>query len=765
MLKVNDELETRVQELTAELEKTTEILRTEITQHNRSRETLAIERKRLFSLLNSLPAFVFLMARDYSIRYANDYFTEAFGKTKEMRCYEIPCRGDVSCSSCPALMVLNTKKPQYWERLNSSNGRTYQVYGIPFKDTNESQLVLVLGFDISDRKQAEQKLAESEDRYRQTAENIRGVLSMMDDRLTRMIYISRGYEEIYGRPCQSVYDDPLSWLQTIHPEDRERVKAEAKERLKGEYNTEYRIIRPDGSVRWIWDHAFPIFDQSGKVHRVVGIMQDITERKLMEGALRDSRELFEKTFNNQLDGILIVDSGPPIKILNCNQAAVKIFGYSREELLDPQAHSIHVNEESRESILRLVIPALKEQGFFYIPEYPMRKKDGTIFPTEQSVVQLQDEKGNPIGWVNVVRDITERVKTQEALRESEEMFRRVAEASTDFIIRYNREGRYVYVNQALTSFTGIPAEGFIGKTPRELGFDNDTSRKWDENIKEVFNTGESRQWDFEFDGAEGRIIFDVKAVPEFSEDGEIKIVMIVGRDITGRVQAEEVIRKSEGQLRFLSSKLLSVQEEEKRRIAGEIHDSLGSSLSAIKISLESIRTRTDEDMDLAQSLNTLISWTQHAIDEARRLITDLRPSILDDLGLLATLAWFLRQYRTTNPAIYVEDALSIEENDIPEPLKIVIFRIIQEAFHNISKYSEAELVGFSLAKTNRSIELKIEDNGVGFDLQTVLHSKIEGRGLGLTSMKERAELAGGTFSIESVPGEGTAICASWSLDG
>ena len=145
-------------------------------------------------------------------------------------------------------------------------------------------------------------------------------------------------------------------------------------------------------------------------------------------------------------------------------------------------------------------------------------------------------------------------------------------------------------------------------------------------------------------------------------------------------------------------------------------------------------------------------------------MTDLRPSILDDLGLLAATGWLLRQQRTIHPSVYIEQDLAIEESDIPEPLKIVIFRIMQEAFQNISKYSQAEFVSLSIAKRDGAIELTIEDNGVGFDVQATLNRQMERQGLGLTSMKERAELSSGSFRIESILGEGTVIRACWSLD-
>jgi PAS domain S-box-containing protein len=133
---------------------------------------------------------------------------------------------------------------------------------------------------ITDRKRAEEALRESEARFRQLAENIREVFWMTDPEKNRMIYISPGYEEIWGRTCESLYAAPRAWLEAIHPEDRDRVlQAALTKQVTGTYNEEYRIVRPDGSVRWIWDRAFPVRDASGQVYRIAGIAEDITKLK------------------------------------------------------------------------------------------------------------------------------------------------------------------------------------------------------------------------------------------------------------------------------------------------------------------------------------------------------------------------------------------------------------------------------------------------------------------------------------------------------
>jgi signal transduction histidine kinase len=142
---------------------------------------------------------------------------------------------------------------------------------------------------------------------------------------------------------------------------------------------------------------------------------------------------------------------------------------------------------------------------------------------------------------------------------------------------------------------------------------------------------------------------------------------------------------------------------------------------------------------------------------------DLRPSILDDLGILATISWSCREFQKTYSDIYIERQIDIQENEVPDSTKTVIYRIIQEALNNISKHSKAYLVSLSLKKREGAIELTIQDNGRGFDLREAFSRDNSRRGMGLGSMSERSELSGGFFEIESIRGKGTTIRVTWKV--
>jgi signal transduction histidine kinase len=240
------------------------------------------------------------------------------------------------------------------------------------------------------------------------------------------------------------------------------------------------------------------------------------------------------------------------------------------------------------------------------------------------------------------------------------------------------------------------------------------------------------------------------------------------RELDERIVTENKLRESEKRLRFLSSQLMTTQERERKRIAQELHDSIGQYLTTIKLRISQVHNDIAEKNEgqpalTLKSIDTVISIVQETIGEVRKIVMDLRPSILDDLGIQATIKWFCREFQITNTGIKVTEEVEIEESEIPEELKIVIFRIIQEALNNVAKHSGADHATISLAKKEGLIVLKVRDNGVGFDNEQAIYQDDSRICFGLTGMRERTEFSGGSFSIESKEDVGTVIVGAWPL--
>ncbi len=235
-------------------------------------------------------------------------------------------------------------------------------------------------------------------------------------------------------------------------------------------------------------------------------------------------------------------------------------------------------------------------------------------------------------------------------------------------------------------------------------------------------------------------------------------------DITELKQKEQTLLESEKRLKLLSLQLLNAQEEERKRIAGDIHDTVGSCLGGIRFKAEDVLNQVEKTPEAAiESLNALVLMIQECSDECRRIQMDLRPAVLDDLGLRAALSWFFRRFETTYSHIHVEQEIGIEEGEISNALKIVIFRVTQEALNNVAKHSKANHVFFSLKAAGKRIELTITDNGKGVNVDEMLAKERSFAGLGLVSMRERTRLLEGTFNITSVEGRGTTVHASWPM--
>ncbi len=361
------------------------------------------------------------------------------------------------------------------------------------------------------------------------------------------------------------------------------------------------------------------------------------------------------------------------------------------------------------------------------------------------------------------QQITERMQAEKALKKSELQKQAILDGSVDRIRLVDRDMRIIWANKTTTWELNRAPEDIVGSFCYELFVGGDTPCADCPTIKALRsgNIEHSVLHKMKVVGIKGETYWDYYAVPIKDESGEIVHTIQIARDITERIRSEEALRRSEGELRHLSSRLLSAQEEERRRIALELHDSIAQSFAAIKFALESKLHQIGQQPPPAGiALETIVSTVQSGIEETRRIMTSLRPAMLDDLGIVATISWHCREFEAIYAGVRIEKEISVEETEVPDRLKIVIYRIVQEALHNITKHSRAEQIGVSLTKS-QGMALRIYDNGVGFDVEQTLAREGAIKGLGLESMKERTELSGGTFFIESHTGKGTTIRALW----
>ncbi len=356
-------------------------------------------------------------------------------------------------------------------------------------------------------------------------------------------------------------------------------------------------------------------------------------------------------------------------------------------------------------------------------------------------------------------EVAERKRLEAALRESEEKWGSLVDNAPNVIMIVDREGIIQYINQTVS---GIEKGEAIGSSHYSFAAP-EYHKVMKESVEQVFETGRVTRYEIAGVGPDGGMSWYATQLGPIKRKGKVVAVTVMPTDITKRKRVEQSLRNSEEELRRISSRLMTAQEDERKRICRDLHDSIGQSLAAVKFGVENVLAKIEQQGNRAsvELLEELILLIQHASEEARRIQTNLRPSLLDDLGITATISWFCRDFERLYSGIHVEKQINIEEGEIPEPFKVDMFRILQEALNNVAKHSKADLVRLALRRTHGQIDLVIEDNGQGFDPEYVWSVKKADAGVGLTSMKERAELSGGALSVESHKGRGTTVQASW----
>lgn len=260
----------------------------------------------------------------------------------------------------------------------------------------------------------------------------------------------------------------------------------------------------------------------------------------------------------------------------------------------------------------------------------------------------------------------------------------------------------------------------------------------------------------------GKMIAIQQTVSGLQYDGSLTAVHHV-IDVTDQKAIVDALRVSERELRLLSEQVLQTQESERKRVASELHDGIGQVLSSIKIVLENTFCELGDNLpsEALLRLAGTVSKVRAAIEEVRRISMDLRPAMLDDLGIEPTINWFCREFQLSHPSIKIFKKLELLEVDVGGTLGAVIFRILQEALNNIAKHANATRIHVSLKARRGAITLSVKDNGRGFIADV---PGVTGGGFGLYSMRERTSLSGGRLSIYSVVGSGTRVSVTWARD-
>jgi PAS domain S-box-containing protein len=514
---------------------------------------------------------------------------------------------------------------------------------------------------------------------------------------------------------------------------------------------EMQVVSPSGRARTVLASAMPLRDAAGNFDGAVLTAVDITERKKAEQRLRDIIE-------TMAEGLFIIGADGRYELLN--RAA-------EEMLRTPRARAVGVRydqapwgrraadgspyriEDHAFERLRRGEPPVRDREIQFVP------RNGPPRTVTVNAVPLRDAAGNFDGIVATFADITQRKSAEQRLRD-------IIETMAEAVMIIGADGSYELVNREAEELLKRPRERIVGMRQGDVPWARLTldgrPLRVDELPLERLRRGEPALHAYEFqlvlpDGPSRTILLN--AGPLRDAAGNFSGVVLTGFDITERKAAERRLAEYTARLGTLSRRVLTVQEEERRAVARELHDELGQVLTAVRLNLQTLRRRS-RDPELAPVFEDGLALLEAAIAEVRSLSMRLRPTILDDLGLEAALRSHLER-RSVRAELELDTDIRLPQRRLEPAVETACFRIVQEAMTNAVRHAGAKRLGVTLQVEDGALVLAVRDDGRGFDPAAAARRAARGESAGLSGMEERAQLAGGRLELNTAPGRGTEV--------
>ncbi len=639
-------------------------------------------------------------------------------------------------------------------------GRWVSINARPIRD-DEGVLcgTVVVFHDITWLKRAQDALFESEYRFRSLVEGARDIIFTLSVETT-MTSLNPAFETVTNWSRSQWIGEPLVAL--LHPDDAGFCQDVLQAILERgtPLTCSMQISTKQGGYVTGEFVGTPQMRQ-GRVIGVLGIIRDVTERRRIEDALRVSEERLRSIVQSTKDAIVLVNA--LMKVAFWSKGAEATFGYSAEEIIGQPVTMIlpeRYHEELEHNVQRVRLLE-RVQLTSKTLELVGRRKEGREFPLELSVTSWKGK--SDLFFTIIMRDISERRSAEEQLDRLHYHNQVVLNSAGEGIYGVDRDGRLTFVNPAAAKMFGWEAGALIGQSLHTLVFRPDLSEQpFGEQhcpIVETITAGEIREQEDSAFWRKDRTSFSVEYVSTpIWERGDVVGAVVVFKDTTDRKRAEAQLQDSLRRLRKLSGRMEGIREEERGRIARELHDELGVGLTCLKIDLsrlggllgESLTPRDRAKVD--DKIRGMKEQVDSTITSVQRIVAELRPGVLDDLGLVAAIEWQCRDFQRRT-GIVCHCTVSHEDLRVDPEQATAVFRICQEALTNVTRHAQATEVHVRLEDQGVRLVLQVCDNGRGIPQDRLA----DARSFGLLGMRERAGLLGGDVQIETQEGNGTTI--------
>jgi PAS domain S-box-containing protein len=619
--------------------------------------------------------------------------------------------------------------------------------------------------DITERKRAEEALIESEGKLK-TLFEILPVGAAILDAERNIVYVNPALERILGVPKEGLFKGDhrtRTYLRRdgtlMPPEELASVRAIKEQRAV--HNVETGVVKEDGTVVWTAVSAVPVGFPDWNV---VVVTSDITERMRAEEALRESEMRFRSVWENNTVGMRITNEEGIV--LLANDKYCRLMEKAHDEI-EGKPMCVVYEETRHAEILR------KHQERFRARSIPdSLERDITLHNGKKLSLQLSNtflRTANQAALsLSVFRDDTERKRMDESLKKERATLSTMIEAIPDEICFKDAESRYVMANAAAVKALGAKSlKEMIGKTDLDFVRPEMALRHLAEE-KAILESGEpaiSRER-IRLDPRTGEIEkCDLSTkVPVKDRDGNAIGLLVINRDITDRKLTEQRLRMTGERLRELAAHVQTVREEERKHLAQEFHDQIGQTLTALKMDLTMLQYQVaDRKKELSRTaidveIQAIQQMADHAIGSIREIMAELRPEVLDHLGILPALEFEVEKFQR-NSGISCVFTSHIEEIELDQGKSIALFRIFQEAITNVARHAQATHVHVITRREGDDLILEIKDDGIGISFD----AENKTRSFGLIGMRERAMLFGGKVEITGTMGKGTTIVVRMPL--
>ena len=605
----------------------------------------------------------------------------------------------------------------------------------------------------------ERALRESEEKYRQFCESLPQVVFETDE-FANITFTNRMAFDLFGYSREELRLG-INLFQVLIPEDRDRARANIQRILNGGKlgSNEYTALRKDKSTYPVLVYSSPIVFE-GKYRGLRGIVVDLTELKRIQNALLESESKYRDLVENIYD--MIWEVNDKLIYTYVSPQSLDVLGYNPEELLGKSPLDF-MRPEERARVREIFLDLMARPRSLSDLVFEKTSKDGSLTSLEYSGKPYFDADGELRGFRGIERNVTERNRAQKALRESEEKYRLMNENIPVAVYSSlpDEFSTNLFISGRIEELTGYSVREFLEEPKLSAKIIYPKDKKYlREKIEECIKSLKYFDLEYRIITKENNIKWIRNKATPIAKNK--RIVQFDGfmEDVTEKKNAENELRKSREKLRNLSRYLQSSMENERTRIAREIHDDLGQYLTALKMDLSWFKKRLPKDQAPLQEKEKSMQQTVNtAIESIERIISNLRPGPLDDLGLAAAIEWLIGYFQNQT-GIKGRYRFDQEEYVLDGDRSIAVYRILQESLTNIARHSNATEVDIELYEDDGSIVLKVTDNGVGILKSKALHSE----SFGLMGMQERAYLFQGDFKIEGIPDKGTTITASIPIE-